>query len=170
MSLASADLRFWLQTAAYIALALAAWRWGGGPERALAGIFVWFGAADLANHAMFGAWSDLYTINTGHVVIDLAALVVAVGVAALANRFYPLWFAACQLVAVIAHLAREMAEGINPLAYVVMYVGPSYCQIIILALGIWWHRRRVLREGTYRAWRNSSHRSRATARMNSPNG
>ena len=170
MDLTSGDTRLWIQTVAFGFLALAAWRWGGGPERVLAGVLVWFKVSDALNHRLFEIEDHFMTVDTGHLVIDLVALAVALAVALRANRVYPLWFAAFQLLAVMAHLARDVAQGAAPIAYAVMYIGPSYCQIIVLAVGIWCHRRRVIRHGPYRSWRSSSPRSLATRRMNSPGG
>lgn len=163
MDLSSPDLRFWLQAAIFATLALAAWRWGAGPERVLAGVLVWFSAGDALNHAIFGDWTDYSAVDAGHVVIEVTALAVSLAVALLANRMYPLWFAAFQLIALLAHVARDIAQPIAPLAYLIMYIGPSYCQIILLAGGIWLHRRRVRRYGRYRSWRNFSYPSPETA-------
>ncbi|ANY19739.1 hypothetical protein A6F68_01222 [Tsuneonella dongtanensis] len=170
MDLTSADTRYWLQAAIFGLLALSAWRWGRGPERLLAGVLVWFSAGDAINHALFEVDDRYMTVDTGHLVIDLVALAVSLAVALRANRIYPLWFASFQLLAVMAHLARDVAQEAAPLAYLVMYIGPSYCQIIVLAVGIWCHRRRELRYGPYRSWRTSSPRSRATAPPNWPTG
>jgi hypothetical protein len=168
VDLTSADTRFWLQAAVFVLLALAAWRWGGGPERVLAGVLVWFSAGDSLNHWLFEVDDRYMTVDTGHLVIDVVALAVALAVALRANRVYPLWFASFQLLALMAHLTRDVAQGTAPIAYLVMYIGPSYCQIIILAVGIWSHHRRVLRHGPYRSWRISSRRSQATRRPRSP--
>jgi len=164
------DTRFWLQFATFVLLALAAWRWGRGPERILAGILVGLSLADAANHALFEVGRSYMTVDTGHVIIDVAALVVSLAVSVNANRIYPLWFAAFQLLAVLAHLTREMAHDTTGLAYLIMYIGPSYCQIITLALGIWLHRRRVRRHGPYRSWRTSWPLSRETAPPTWPKG
>jgi hypothetical protein len=154
MLLFSGEFRYWLQMAMFAALALAAWRWGGGPERALAAVLVGMAAVDAGiNHQLF---SDPLHLEFGHFAIDLAAALIAIAVALFANRMYPLWFAALQILSVMAHLAQGLAHGIAKLAYVVMYTGPSYFQIFLLAGGIWAHRRRVLRFGSYRSWRSFS--------------
>lgn len=170
MDFASGDFRFSFQAAIFVGLALAAWKVGGGPEKVLAGVLVWFSAGDAVNHALFAAGTDYSTINAGHVVIEVVALAVSLAVAVFANRMYTLWFAAFQVLAVLAHLAREIVRDIASLAYLMMYVGPSYFQIILLAGGIWFHHRRERRFGPYRSWRSSSRRLRAPTRGNWPNG
>lgn len=164
----SGELRVWFQTVAFILIALAAWRFGGGPERILAGILLWFRGADWVNHALFHAAPT--SLGFGHVLIDVLALAVALAVALQANRVYPLWFAAFQLLAVVAHLARWLAPDVAPLAYAMMYTGPSYCQMLLLTGGIWLHHRRVRRFGPYRAWRSYSPLSPERLREPSPNG
>jgi hypothetical protein len=146
------------QTVAVFAHAFAAWRWGAGPERAAAAVLVWFRAADWLYHGIFQQALDLADIDLAHALIDIVAGVAAFAIALFANRIYTLWFAAVQLLAVFAHLAREMAVAILPKVYAIMFMAPSYLQIILLALGIWAHHRRVARYGPYRSWRLSSNR------------
>ena len=159
MDLLQADTRFALQVTLFCLLALSAWRWGGAPERILSATLLWFTVGDTLNHWLFDVSTTFVTVDTGHLVIDFVALAVSVTVALFANRIYPLWFAAFQALAMLAHLARDLVSEVSPIAYVVMYVGPSYFQIVILALGIWFHRRRVRRHGPYRSWRTFSSRS-----------
>lgn len=158
------------QTLAFALLALAAWRWGAGPERALAGVLVWFRVADWIYHAVFAASLQLTTMDFAHALIDVVGCIAAFTVALHANRIYPLWFAAVQLLAVFAHLARAMAVEIIPVVYATMFIAPSYLQIVILALGLWLHRNRVRRFGRYRSWRSFSPLSRGIMRSNWPNG
>lgn len=170
MQLLSGDVRYWLQILLIAGLAIAGWRWGGGPERALAALLGAMVLADGLNHVMFARSVGFLTIGFGHLAIDLAAALAATAVALFANRMYPLWFAAFQILALLAHLARGIAHGIAPLAFAIMYTGPSYFQIVLLAAGIWLHRRRVRKHGPYRSWRSFSHPSPVTMPRNWPNG
>ena len=158
------------QTIAFALLALAAWRWGAGPEWAVAAILVWFRVADWTYHGVFQSALDLTEIDFAHALIDGVACAAAFAIALHANRIYPLWFAAAQLLALFAHLAREMAVDILPMVYAIMFIAPSYLQIIILAVGLWLHRRRVRRYGPYRSWRTSSNRSPVATRSGWRNG
>lgn len=147
------------QTLAFLGLALAAWRWGAGPERALAAILLWFRLADWTYHGVLEGALELVDIDLAHALIDAVACAAAFAVALSANRIYPLCFAAVQLLALFAHFARAMAVDILPTVYAMMFIAPSYLQILLLAAGIWAHRRRVRRFGPYRSWRHSWSRS-----------
>jgi hypothetical protein len=82
--------------------------------------------------------------------------VVLAGFAAIAlnaNRNYPLWAAGFQLVAVGSHLVRGLVDSVSPIAYAILAVGPSYCQLALLFAGLLRHRARLRRYGPYRDWR-----------------
>ena len=164
------DLRFWIQTAVFLALALAAWVWGGGPERCLAAVLIWFLASDQVLHMVHASSAGVVDIEIGHIAIDLAGAIGATAVALFANRAYSLWFAAFQLIALFAHLAHYAAPGVATLAYRLLSTGPSYFQMVLLGGGIWFHRRRVARFGPYRSWRSSWPRLPARRPNSSPNG
>jgi len=143
-----------LQYIASILLGLALWRWGGGPERGMAVLFT--GVLMLpsvvfrlsaAGTMMFGNFQGLY------IALDVVALAGFVLIGLNANRNYPLWVAAFQMVAVGSHLVKSMVDAVSPLAYMVMAVGPSYCQIGLLLVGLLRHRARIKRFGPYRDWR-----------------
>jgi hypothetical protein len=140
-------------------------RWGAGPERATALVLAAMLLGDIAYHMIFGPGVNLLTIDLGHATIDLAALVALTTIAVAANRNYTLWIGALQIVAVLAHVARNLDGTISPLVYAIMYIAPSYFQIGLLGAGLIRHRRRSQTHGTYRSWRTSSPPSWATGRL-----
>ena len=141
------------QLAAIVLLAVLSWYRGGGPERASAATMLAMFLVDRVRRALFDTQIDLWSTDLWYFSLDLAVLVAFFAIALRANRMYPLALAAFQLVAVCAHLARSLVESVSPIAYFVMYVTPSYFQLIIIGVGLWAHRRRVSQFGDYRDWR-----------------
>lgn len=135
-------------------LAAAIWRWGGGPERWLMGIFlatmvlpiyvVWFFGDTVFE---IGPYAPIVFL------IDVLAAGLFTGVALRANRNYPLWIAGFQFVALGAHLVKWMVDSVSPLAFAILVIGPSYCQLLVLLGGFVRHVLRQRRFGPYRAWR-----------------
>ena len=138
-----------LLTLAFLGL----WK-GAGPERAVAGVMLGILISDRTYHLIFGNVSNLASIDYGHALIDMVAMVALIVIALRANRMYTLWIAALQMIAFNAHLARELTQGMSPIAYAILFVGPSYFQLLAQGLGLWAHRRRLARYGAYRAWRS----------------
>lgn len=141
-------------------LALAIWRWGASPERWLIGVYI----ATMVAPFYVSQWMGLGSIAFGpyswaFVVIDLLAAVGFVAIALNANRNYPLWVAGFQLVSVGAHAVRGMGDMVSPFAYIVLAVGPSYCQLLLIGAGFIRHARRERRFGSYRDWRVTRERA-----------
>lgn len=141
------------QLAVVVILALLAWFRGGGPEKMCAGVLLAMFCLDRVYRAVFGSSVNLESADIWYAVLDAGVLVAFVAIALRANRFYPLLLAGFQLVAVKAHLVRELVESVSPIAYFILYVGPSYFQILIVGVGIGMHIRRSKRFGSYRDWR-----------------
>lgn len=140
-----------------LVLAVAVWRWGGGPERWSMAVFL--GTMVLPIYAM--RWLDLgYLADDKHFALylltDLAAAALFVAVALNANRNYPLWVAGFQLVALGGQLARVLFANASPLAYTILIVGPAYCQLLLIAAGFVRHVLRQRRFGPYREWRQAA--------------
>lgn len=142
------------QHIASIILALAIWRWGGAPERWTIAVFMGFGLIPLyafevlgLGNSAFGPYAWLW------VGTDLMAAAGFIAIALNANRNYPLWVAGFQLVAVSAHAVKGMVDTVTPLAYLILAIGPSYCQLLAMSGGLIMHLMRERRFGQYRAWR-----------------
>ncbi len=142
------------QHIASVILALAIWRWGAAPERWLISVFVVLLLAPLyvlkllgIDDFSFGPYAWIW------VGTDLVAAAAFVLIAVNANRNYPLWVAGFQLVALSSHAVKAMVESVSPLAYLILAVGPSYCQLLLILGGFIRHVQRQRRFGQYRAWR-----------------
>jgi hypothetical protein len=88
-------------------------------------------------------------------MIDLVGLIIFAALALKANRMYPLWLLAAQLVSVMMHFARDINADMPGMVYFILTTAPSYVQITALGIGLYCHRRRIARYGKYRPWRTS---------------
>ncbi len=140
------------QTVLFVILAIYAWRTGAGPERIAAGTLVSAKVADIALHAVVGHGASFLSIETGHLVYDLATLAIFFALALAANRLYPLWLSSIQGFAVMGHFSAGLTNA-SPISYAIMAIGPSYWLIVVVALGIRAHKKRMLRYGKISAWR-----------------
>jgi hypothetical protein len=135
--------------AAFVAVAR-----GGPPERLAAGIIVCWIIADVSYHLVFGP-SGFDRVDPVHLVLDGGELLAIVWLALRANRMWPLWAAAAQLICVSGHIAIFVSpEGMRR-AYWAMTQLPPYVQLIALLCGALAHARRQDRIGPYRSWRFS---------------
>ena len=130
---------------------------GGPPERLAAGIIVCWIIADVSYHLVFGP-SGFDRVDPVHLVLDGGELVAIVWLALRANRMWPLWAAAAQLICVSGHLALFIEPGMRR-AYWAMTQLPQYIQLTALVLGAVAHARRFERIGPYRSWRLSEGRN-----------
>ena len=149
---------------ALLAIALiAALRWGASPERVSVSVLVAMPVADAVYHLIVDRGAFYQSVDIGHLVIDSVAALSLLALAANANRIYPLWMAAFQVISVLAHFAREASVAVAGLAYAYLAYGPFYFELVALLTGIALHARRQRRRGTYRSWRTSSNHSREPA-------
>ena len=142
-----------LALAMVFAAALVAVARGGPPERLAAAIIVCWIMADAAYHLVFGP-SGFARVDPVHLFLDGGELVAIVWLALRANRMWPLWAAAAQLICVSGHLALFIEPGMQR-AYWAMTQLPQYIQLTALMLGAVAHARRFERIGPYRSWRFS---------------
>lgn len=139
-----------------IALLLAGviWRCGGDPERWLIATFLGTMVVPIwIQWLLDPGVSFSKAVMQVHLLIDVVAAMLFTAIALRANRNYPLWIAGFQLVALGGYLVNLIAVGVSPLAVVILTVGPSYFQLLVLFGGFVRHLRRERRYGPYRAWR-----------------
>lgn len=119
-----------------------AFRCGGAPEWCAASMMLVAAAATLATPWI--AAEDFQTINWAMFLIDLALWLSLSFMSLYADRFWPIWLAAMQLVAVAAHGARGYDPGILAIAYWWLVNKIAYPMLAILAIGTWRHRLRLM--------------------------
>ena len=145
-----------LQYSLMIILLVIAFARGAWPERASTCILIGMVIIDQLQHFFVPAGHIYDSVNYGHLIIDTGALVAFGYLAVRANRIYPLWLLAAQLIACLTHLNREISDAVHPAIYLILNRAPSYVQIIAITLGLWAHRRRFRLHGPYRSWSTSS--------------
>jgi len=129
-----------------------AFQQGGPPEKLAAAIIVGWILVDALYHVLFGP-SGFDTVDPVHLVLDGGELAAIVWLSLRANRMWPLWAAAAQLICVSGHLAVMVEPGGVRRAYWAMTQLPQYIQLTALLLGATAHARRERRVGRYRSWR-----------------
>lgn len=132
--------------------AVPAFRRGGPPEKLAAGVITTWFVIDIAYHVVFGP-SGFASVDPVHLVLDGAELIAIFWLALSANRMWPLWAAAAQLICYTGHVAAFIEPGGMRRAYWAMTQLPPFIQLLALVLGARAHARRERRVGPYRSWR-----------------
>jgi hypothetical protein len=113
-----------------------------------------FIVVDPLYHWIAGKSVSYGTVDLGHLAIDLFVGALMIAIALRANRIYPLFAAAWQLLAIMSHIGRMGSSSAAALAYSIMMYVPSYLILITLAIGLTAHIRRTARYGPTRSWWN----------------
>ena len=129
------------------------WR-GGPPERIAAKVIIVWILTDVGYHLIFGP-SGFVVVDPAHLVIDGAELVAITWLALRANRVWPVWAAAAQLMTFSGHIVAMIETGGINRAYWAITQLPPYIQIAAMVFGAVFHSRRYRQIGPYRSWRLS---------------
>lgn len=145
----------------YYSLLLLCWGYallrGGAPERAGTTIVL---VGSLLTLAAVSSQARSYaSVETGVFLVDAATLVAFLILALRAERFWPLWLTALQLLGITGHLVKAADPGLIPKAYAFAAIFWSYPMLLILVLGTWRHQRRLALHGVDRSWSSFSARS-----------
>jgi hypothetical protein len=101
-------------------------------------------------------------IHVDVVVIDAVCLVAFLILALRAERYWPLWVAALQVIGIAGHPIRMADPDLIRRAYAFALAFWSYPMLALIALGTWRHQRRLAAFGVDRSWSSSSGRSEPT--------
>ena len=125
-----------------VAACLYALRRGGAPERWVAGMM----AAAAVSTALLPYRPGLTfrSVDEPQLLVDVALMIGLTSLAVRADRYWPLWVAALQVIAIAAHLVRAMDATIVPAVYNQAIGKLAYPMILLLIAGTWRHRRRGL--------------------------
>ncbi|OYW48024.1 MAG: hypothetical protein B7Y36_08890 [Novosphingobium sp. 28-62-57] len=142
----------WMYRFLFFAILLFALRKGEEPERLVAALMIAAGVLDVINHLMFGD-PTFFAVNPGHIVIDSWSLLAMLWIALRANRAWPMWVCAAQIIVVLSHVAKLTELSLVRYGYFAMAQLPLPIQTTALLLGTIAHSRRSERIGRYHAWR-----------------
>jgi hypothetical protein len=130
---------------------------GGAPERFGAGIFLVATASTVL--AASGPASRFGSVELGILIVDVGMLLALSILALRAERFWPLWVTALQLIGAAGHAIKLADPEGFPWTYAFALAFWSYPMLLILALGTWRHQMRLAKFGVDRSWSSSWGRS-----------
>lgn len=136
-------------TAFTLIIGYALWR-GGAPERAGALVFILMALFQYSGRLFFDRVFS--TVDVFGVVTDLLAFSGFTLIALQANRIWPLFIAAMQLLSCASHFGREVSSKVEPLVYSVLIAGPTTVALVILLIGTMAHQLRIKRGAPLPSW------------------
>jgi hypothetical protein len=128
---------------------------GAGPERIGAAIILLGSAVSTATMSGF----KYASVEVGVFLVDVAALIAFLVLSMRAERLWPLWVAALQIIGTAGHAVKLMDAEVIRTAYAIAMAVWSYPMWFLIVLGTWQHQRRLAKFGVDRSWSSSSGRS-----------
>jgi hypothetical protein len=140
-----------LACCAYVALR------GAAPEKI--GVSIIFVGSILSTAALSNPAVRFNSMEIGVFLVDVATSVALLILSLRAERLWPLWVTALQLIATAAHAVKLVEPGMIRAAYAIVMGLWTYLVLLIIVWGAWNHQRRLTRFGADPSWSNSSGRS-----------
>lgn len=129
-----------------------AWWRGGGPERAVATMFLIAWLVSVLIHSPTPV--QYHGVEVQTMVVDTLLLIGLLAVSRRANRAWPVVATSLQLLIVLAHLARTISPHEIAFVYMVMVVTWPFIQLIVLIAGTAFHWRRTAILGAEPSWKS----------------
>lgn len=123
---------------------------GGSPERLGTAFYVTAYVATIV--AAIHRNSAFSGIEWRVFATDALLALALVGLAMYANRYWTIWAASLQIVAVMAHFAKLVVPDIAAKAYAMILTTWSYAALPLLIAGTWRHRSRIKQFGEDLDW------------------
>jgi len=146
------DLQTIFMAVLVISIGFAGWR-GGSPERWGAAVITAMLLSQLAGRIFIPRRFD--AVDLAGFGVDLLGFVGMTIIALHADRKWPLWTAALQLLSCMAHLVRIFSIKVEPFVYGTMKTAPTFLVLVILIAATINHLRRVRRDGHDPSWATS---------------
>ena len=124
--------------------------YGGAPERLGAAVVVLMAFAQFTGHQLSQA--AYLNVDMVSLIVDLVGLLGMTAIALHANRIWPLWTAALQLLSCASHVGRDLSSQAEPLVYSILKSSPTFVVFILLMAGTLQHQLRVKRQGQDSPW------------------
>ena len=147
-----------------LAIAIVAFLYGGRTEKQVAAIYVLAAALTFVGRRRIGLdYLDFEGVVTW---LDLALLACLAIIAVRVRTWWLIASVALQLITCLGHLAKYLDPKTSPMGYFMMLVSSSYPAVILLAIGIWQHRK-IVRDRTMRDRSSAGSSRRAAPRRRS---
>ena len=128
---------------------------GAGPERIGAAIILVGSALSTAAMSTF----KYASVEIGVLLVDVGALVALLILSMRAERLWPLWVTALQIIGTAGHAVKLVDAEVIRTAYAIAMAVWSYPTWFLIVLGTWNHQRRLAKFGVDKSWSSSSGRS-----------
>jgi hypothetical protein len=125
------------------------WR-GGAPERI--GTAILAAGSYLTAAALSQPDLSFRSVEVGILIVDILCSVALIALALRAERFWPLWIAAFQIIGTAAHAVKFVDPDIIRRVYAFMLAVWSYPMILLLVVGTWRHQQRLALFGADKSW------------------
>ncbi len=149
------------QSRLYYVLLVSCWLYahlkGGLPERAGATILAIGSTLTMVAVSSFDR--RYVSLEFGVFLVDVATLLAFLMLALRAERYWPLWVAAFQVIGLAGHGVKLMDPDVIRRAYAFAMQFWGYPMLLLITLGTWRHQQRLARFGADRSWSSSSSRS-----------
>jgi hypothetical protein len=145
----------------YYVLTVLCWMYalvrGGLPEKIGASILT---VGSVLSVAAISGWPVRYgSLELGVFLVDLATLAGFLVLALRAERYWPLWLTALQIIGIAAHAVKLLDPGVIGRAYAFAMQFWGYPMWLMIALGTYRHQQRLVRNGVDPSWSTFSARS-----------